>query len=198
MWTFSEIHFVQLKYFWVESKLFHGRYDRYLLSIHYCSSLTGGRVCDKGLCLKTEQCVDCRGQPVKMFLKIRLCVGNNITAIEYIEQFKWIYFNVKLKRAQTYKATVFSIILLLVSGILCMYWDNWPGVWSFCWNFTEDQILWSLCLVDFYTLTLQLPIQTIHSVVPQFQVFVSSLKFSVKWAHPWQPLILTRIVSFLH
>ena len=55
---------------------------------------------------------------------------------------------------------------------------------SFCWNFTERQLLWSLCSVDFHTLALQLPIQTPHSVAPELQVFVSSLKFSVKRAHP--------------
>ena len=59
-----------------------------------------------------------------------------------------------------------------------------PGVCSFWWNFSERQILWSLCSVDFHTLTLQLPIQTPHSVAPELQVFVSSLKFSVKRAHP--------------
>ena len=60
------------------------------------------------------------------------------------------------------------------------------GVCSFCWNFTERQILWSLCSVDFHTLTLQLPIQTPHSVAPELQVFVSSLKISAKRAHPWR------------
>ena len=64
------------------------------------------------------------------------------------------------------------------------------GVCSFCWNFSERQILWSLCSVDFHTLTLQLPIQTLHSVAPELQVFVSSLKFSVKRAHP-------RIICFI-
>ena len=42
-------------------------------------------------------------------------------------------------------------------------------------NFSERKILWSLCSVDFHTLTLQLPIQTPHSVAPELQVFVSSL-----------------------
>ena len=42
--------------------------------------------------------------------------------------------------------------------------------------FSEHQILWSLCSVDFHTLTLQLPIQTLHSVAPELQVFVSSLE----------------------
>ena len=58
------------------------------------------------------------------------------------------------------------------------------GVCSFCWNFSERQILWSLCSVDFHTLTLQLPIQTPHSVAPELQDFVSSLKISAKRAHP--------------
>ena len=36
-----------------------------------------------------------------------------------------------------------------------------------------------LCSVDFHTLTtVQLPIQTLHSVAPELQVFVSSLKTS--------------------
>ena len=47
--------------------------------------------------------------------------------------------------------------------------------------------MWSLCSVDFHTLTLQLPIQTPHSVVPELQVFVSSLKISAKRAHPRGP-----------
>ena len=59
-----------------------------------------------------------------------------------------------------------------------------PGVCSFCWNFTERQIFWSLCSVDFHTLTLQLPIQTLHSVAPELQVCVSSPKTSAKRAHP--------------
>ena len=44
--------------------------------------------------------------------------------------------------------------------------------------------MWSLCSVDFHTLTLQLPIQTPHSVAPELQVFVSSLNISAKRAHP--------------
>ena len=60
-------------------------------------------------------------------------------------------------------------------------WHKWctyviTGVCSFCLKFTERQVLWSLCSVDFRTFTLQLPIQTLHSVAPELQVFVSSLK----------------------
>ena len=47
---------------------------------------------------------------------------------------------------------------------------------EFMQNFSEHQILWSLCLVDFHSLTLQLPIQTPHFVAPELQVFVSSLE----------------------
>ena len=43
-------------------------------------------------------------------------------------------------------------------------------------NFSERHILWSLCSVDFHTFTLQLLIQTLHSVAPELQVFVSSLE----------------------
>ena len=45
---------------------------------------------------------------------------------------------------------------------------------EFVHNFSERQILWSLCLVDFHAFTLQLVIQTLHSVAPELQVFVSS------------------------
>ena len=47
---------------------------------------------------------------------------------------------------------------------------------DFVKNFSERQILWSLCSVDFHTLTLQLPIQTPHFVAPELQVFVSLLE----------------------
>ena len=47
---------------------------------------------------------------------------------------------------------------------------------EFTQNFSERQILWSFCSVDFHTLTLQLPIQTPHFVAPELQVFVSSLE----------------------
>ena len=47
---------------------------------------------------------------------------------------------------------------------------------EFTQNFSERRILWSLCSVDFHTLTLHLPIQTPHSVAPELQVFVSSLE----------------------
>ena len=49
------------------------------------------------------------------------------------------------------------------------------GVCSFCWNCVYGQILWSLCSVDFHTIRLQLPIQTVLSVAPELHVFVSSL-----------------------
>ena len=59
-----------------------------------------------------------------------------------------------------------------------------PGVCSFCSNFIEHQILWSLSSVDFHTLTLQLAIQTQNTVASELQVFVSSLQISAKRAHP--------------
>ena len=75
----------------------------------------------------------------------------------------------------------------------CVYiWQLWIALGcarfpEFTQNFSERQILWSLCSVDFHTLTLQLPIQTPHSVAPELQVFVSSHKISAKRAHPWTP-----------
>ena len=66
----------ELKYVLLEGKLFHPRCYSYLLNIHYCYSLTGGRVCNKGLCFKTEPCAGWPGQPAKMCLNIRSCVCN--------------------------------------------------------------------------------------------------------------------------
>ena len=61
-----------------------------------------------------------------------------------------------------------------------------PGVCSFCWNCTERQILWSLCSVDFHTLTLQLPIQTPHSVAPELPSFCEFTQiFSKTSTPPW-------------
>ena len=48
---------------------------------------------------------------------------------------------------------------------------RFPG---FVQNFSEGQILWSLCSVDFHTFTLQSLIQTPHSVALELQVLVSS------------------------
>ena len=120
-------------------------------------SINWGRVCDKGLCFKTEPSAERPGQPVKTFINLRLCMCWNV----------WPQQN--LKFFLTYPET---------------YLKKYPGVCLFCWNFSEWQILWSLCSVDFHTLTLQLPIQTPHSVAPELQVFVSSLKISAKQAHP--------------
>ena len=63
--------------------------------------------------------------------------------------------------------------------------EIWP-------KYFEFHILWSLCSVDFHTLTLQLPIQTPNSVAPELQVFVSSLTISAKRAHP----CIGRLVSW--
>ena len=62
------------------------------------------------------------------------------------------------------------------------------GVCSFCWNFSECQILWSLCSVDFHTFTLQLLILILHSVVPELQVFVSSLENCQNFSKTSTPL----------
>ena len=49
-----------------------------------------------------------------------------------------------------------------------------------CARFAEivwsAKFLWSLCSVDFHSLTLQFPMQTPHSVAPELQAFVSSLE----------------------
>ena len=71
---------------------------------------------------------------------------------------------------------------------------------EFVQNFSERQILWSLCSVDFRTFTLQFPIQTLHSVAPELQVFVSSLEncqtFSIM-STPGTPICISADISSL-
>ena len=45
---------------------------------------------------------------------------------------------------------------------------------EFLENFSESQILWSLCSVVFHALTLKLPVQTLLSVVPKLPVSLHS------------------------
>ena len=49
----------------------------------------------------------------------------------------------------------------------CTFTMYWPRVCSFCCNCVERQILWRLYSVDFLTFTLQLPIQSLHSVLSE-------------------------------
>ena len=69
-----------------------------------------------------------------------------------------------LKITDTYKATLFSIILLLVSGILCMYWHNWP-VKNFSLLIHKNNSINTLCMccenlpilnIDFFGIVLNL------------------------------------------
>ena len=59
---------------------------------------------------------------------------------------------------------------------------------EFTQNFSKRQVLWSLCSVDFHTLTLQLPIQTPHSVALELPVFVSSLENCANFRKTSTPL----------
>ena len=92
-------------------------------------------------------------------------------------------YQIKKQRCPAAKHLSWGLIILFYDTRIIYLWPpmlshsrKHPGVCSFCWNFTERQILLSLCSVDFHTLTLQLPIQTPHSVAPELQVFVSSLE----------------------
>ena len=67
---------------------------------------------------------------------------------------------------------------------------------SFSWicaNFSECQILWSLCSVDFHTFTLKLPIQTLHSAVPELQVFASSLENCQNFSKMSTPMVTSAL-----
>ena len=57
-------------------------------------------------------------------------------------------------------------------------------------NFSEHQILWSLCSVVFLAFTLKLPIQTLHSVTPELQVCVRSGEKCQKFRNTSTPLEL--------
>ena len=87
------------------------------------------------------------------------------------------------------KTITCSLDIDCITGLGCARFPE------FTQNFSERQILWSLCSVDFHTLTLQLPIQTLHSVEPELQVFGSSLENSGKRAHPLTPAIIKLPVS---
>ena len=79
-----------------------------------------------------------------------LCISLN----EYLEELVWIF--------------------IACSEVLAFL--GCAHIPEFIQNFSERQILWSWCLVDFHTLTLHLPIQILHFVVPELQLFVSSLE----------------------
>ena len=72
-------------------------------------------------------------------------------------------------------STRFEIVpvFLFTTSILTQGCARFP---DFVKNFSDRQILRILCSVDFYNFTLQLPIQTPHSVAPELPVFVSSLE----------------------
>ena len=61
---------------------------------------------------------------------------------------------------------------------------------EFLQNFSERQILWSLCLVVFHALTLKLPIQTSLSVVPKLPISLRSGEKSENFRKRSTPLRL--------
>ena len=61
---------------------------------------------------------------------------------------------------------------------------------EFVQNFSERQILWSLCSVVFLTFTLRLPIQTSLSVVPELSVSLSSHEKCPNFRKTSTPLFL--------
>ena len=87
------------------------------------------------------------------------------------------------------------VFILIITIYFFIYWNScqqkqlgcahFP---DFMQNFSERQVLWSLCSVDFHTLTLQLPIQNLHSVAPELQVFVSSLENCANFRKTSTPL----------
>ena len=79
-----------------------------------------------------------------------LCISLN----EYLEEVVWIF----IARSEV------------------LAFQGCARIPEFTQNFSEHQILWSWCSVDFHTLTLHLPIEILHFVAPELQVFVSSLE----------------------
>ena len=58
-------------------------------------------------------------------------------------------------------------------GFLSLGCAHFPG---FLQNFSERQILWSLCSIVFHALTPELPIQTSLSVAPELPVSLVHMK----------------------
>ena len=92
-----------------------------------------------------------------------------------------------------------EFIILKIVQLLFHLFLGWARFPKLVQNFSERQILWSLCSVDFHTLTLQLPFQTLHSVAPELQIFVSSLEncqnFN-KTSTPLNPPILIKSTNY--
>ena len=63
-----------------------------------------------------------------------------------------------------------------------VYWLRCARFPEFLQNFSERQILWRMCLVDFHASTLKLPIQTSLSVAPT-RCFLAQQPISER-AHP--------------
>ena len=89
-----------------------------------------------------------------------------------------------------YKCSFYSMVLQrkVCSHSDLSWYQGCARFPDFVNNSCERQILWSLCSVDFQTLTLQLPIQTPHSVAPELQVFVSSLQNCQNFSKTSTPL----------
>ena len=64
---------------------------------------------------------------------------------------------------------------------------------EFLQNFSERQILWSLCSVFFYALTLELPIQTSLSAAPDLQVSLSLHEKCPNFRKTSTPQIIWRV-----
>ena len=69
------------------------------------------------------------------------------------------------------RITFQQLIYSKISAKRAHPWSDVARFPEFTQNSSERQILWSLCSVDFHTLTLQLPIQTLHSVAPELPSF---------------------------
>ena len=94
----------------------------------------------------------------------------NASIINHQSHFTLQMFLFLLKYIKIFK---FSVQIGHVNGDLTTFYSQKQGCArfpKFKQNFSERQILWSLCSVVFHTFTLQLPIQT-----PELHIFVSSL-----------------------
>ena len=79
-----------------------------------------------------------------------------------------------------WKGNKFPLRTIYCAVYSCSYFTFWTtsprilvqfGGMLVSLKFTERQILWSFCSVDFHTLTLQLPIQIQNSVAPELPSF---------------------------
>ena len=83
-----------------------------------------------------------------------------------------------------------NVQLLFLASTCSQEYARFPEILL---NISEPQILWSLCSLVFYALTLKLPIQTSLSVAPKLPVCLSSTENCHKFKKTSTPQVKVRV-----